>query len=90
MSFRARLTLVAAAAVALAVVAASALVYVVVRGELRGPVDNSLRQSQQEILGLPPDQIGHAIFEARANLGRAVVYPQVVKADGTTLRPTGT
>ena len=43
MSFRARLTLVAAAAVALAVVAASAVVYVVVRNELRSRVDNDLR-----------------------------------------------
>ena len=43
MSFRARLTLVAAAAVALAVVAASAVVYVVVRDQLRGQVDDALR-----------------------------------------------
>jgi two-component system, OmpR family, sensor histidine kinase MprB len=44
MSFRARLTLVAAAAVALAVVAASAVAYVVVRDQLTGQVDDALRQ----------------------------------------------
>jgi two-component system sensor histidine kinase MprB len=42
-SFRARLTLVAATAVALAVVAASAVVYIVVRNELTSQVDNDLR-----------------------------------------------
>jgi two-component system sensor histidine kinase MprB len=88
-TFRLRLTLVAAAAVALAVVVASAVVYLVVRGELRGPVDHSLRQSQQEILALPTDQIDHAFFEARAELGRAVVYPQFVKADGSRILPQG-
>jgi two-component system sensor histidine kinase MprB len=43
MSFRARLALVAAAAVALAVVAASAVAYVVVRDQLTGEVDAALR-----------------------------------------------
>ena len=42
MSFRRRLTLVAAVAVGVAVVAASAIVYLVVRHELRDQVDSSL------------------------------------------------
>jgi two-component system sensor histidine kinase MprB len=42
-SFRTRLTLVAAAAVALAVVIASLVVYVVVRNQLRGQVDDALQ-----------------------------------------------
>jgi two-component system sensor histidine kinase MprB len=88
-SFRVRLTLVAAAAVAIAVVAASAVVYVVVRGELRGPVDDSLRASEHEILQLPIGEIDRAFFEARAQLRRAVVYPQIVKADGSTILPSG-
>jgi two-component system sensor histidine kinase MprB len=41
-TFRRRLTLVSAAAVAVAVVAASAIVYFVVRDQLRGQVDSSL------------------------------------------------
>ena len=44
MTLRRRLALVAAAAVAVAVVLASGIVYVVVRGELRGQLDTELRQ----------------------------------------------
>ena len=43
MTLRARLTLSAAAAVALAVVLASIAVYFVVRSELRGEVDDALK-----------------------------------------------
>ncbi len=43
MSFRRRITLAAAAAVAVAVVIASLLTYVLVRNELRGQIDSSLR-----------------------------------------------
>jgi two-component system sensor histidine kinase MprB len=49
MTFRARLTLVAAAAVALAVILASIIVYVVVRHQLRSQVDSSLRGRAAEI-----------------------------------------
>jgi len=44
MTFRRRLVLVAASAVAVSVALASAIVYVVVRGELRGRVDAQLRR----------------------------------------------
>ncbi len=44
MSFRLRQTLVTALAVALAIAAASAIVYVLVRSELRGQVDDALRE----------------------------------------------
>jgi two-component system sensor histidine kinase MprB len=50
LSFRARLTLVAAAAVALAVVAASLVVFLVVRNQLRGQVDGALRTRANEIV----------------------------------------
>src|SRR5207245_10625550 len=89
MSFRARMTLVAAAAVALAVVVASAVVYVVVRGELRGPVDADLRSRAAYIAGLPPEDIERALFHLQAELGGAGGYPQVVRSDGGTLRPPG-
>jgi two-component system sensor histidine kinase MprB len=49
-SFRARLTLVAAAAVALAVVVASLVVFLVVRNQLRGQVDNALHSRAQQIV----------------------------------------
>ena len=62
MTFRARLALVAAAAVALAVVAASGVVYLVVRDELYSSVDDSLRNSMERIQAGPavPDWTGPA------------------------------
>jgi two-component system, OmpR family, sensor histidine kinase MprB len=48
-SFRTRLALVAAVAVALAVVAASAVVFIVVRNQLRGELDDSIRSGAEEI-----------------------------------------
>jgi two-component system, OmpR family, sensor histidine kinase MprB len=57
MSFRVRLTLVAAAAVALAVVIASLVVYFVVRGQLVSSLDVSLRDRATEVLHEPPERI---------------------------------
>jgi len=80
MSFRARLALVAAAAVALAVVAASAVVYFVVKDELYSSVDSSLQSSMEHIQRGPvfdftdgPPQPG--VFGG---------YPQAVRQDGVT------
>ena len=53
MSFRRRLTFACAAAVALAVVAASALTYVLVRDQLKGQIDSSLRQATQMAEAMP-------------------------------------
>jgi len=88
MSFRARLTLVAAAAVALAVVIASAVIYVVARGELRGPVDDGLRASATDLARLPPDDIARSYRHLQAEFGNAA-YPQFVNADGSTLPVLG-
>jgi two-component system sensor histidine kinase MprB len=52
-SFRTRLTIVAAAAVALAVVAASLVTLVVVRNQLRGQVDAALKSRASEIVNSP-------------------------------------
>ena len=49
MTFRTRLTIVAAAAVAFAVVVASLVVFLVVRNQLRGQVDDALSNRAQEI-----------------------------------------
>ena len=51
MSFRTRLTLVVAAAVALALVGASPVVYAIVRTQLRKPVDQTLAQRAAELDG---------------------------------------
>jgi two-component system, OmpR family, sensor histidine kinase MprB len=89
MTFRARLALVAAAAVALAVVVASFVVYFVVRTELRSPIDESLRNSVSEVQLSPPDEIGRALFHMKAKLGGAPGYPQVVKPDGSSIPAFG-
>jgi two-component system sensor histidine kinase MprB len=87
-SFRARLTLVAAAAVALAVVIASAVIYIVVRGELRGPVDDSLRAAAVDLARLPPEDVARSYRHLEAEFGN-VAYPQFVNADGSTLPVLG-
>jgi two-component system sensor histidine kinase MprB len=89
MSFRARLALVAAAAVALAVLVASAVVYIVVRDELRGTVDDALRGRAAEISRFPLRAIqeGDRPVLEGPGLGGAPGYIQVVRSDGTTIRP---
>jgi two-component system sensor histidine kinase MprB len=84
MSFRARLALVAAAAVALAVVAASAVVYVVVRDQLYSSVDDSLRNSMARIASGPSFPI-----DEPPQPGVFGGYPQVVRADGEVFRRAG-
>jgi two-component system, OmpR family, sensor histidine kinase MprB len=88
-SFRARLALVAAAAVALAVLLASAVVYVVVREDLRGTVDDALRDRAAEISRFPLRAIqeGDRPVLEGPGLGGAPGYIQVVQSDGTTIRP---
>jgi two-component system sensor histidine kinase MprB len=84
MSFRVRLTLVAATAVALAVALASVVVYVVVRNELRAQVDDSLNSRAEEIV---QTSIPRGPFEVpRAPLGGPGDYVQAVRDDGRTLR----
>jgi two-component system sensor histidine kinase MprB len=85
MSFRARLALVAAAAVALAVVAASGVVYIVVRDQLYASVDDSLRNSMERIQAGPAFQIGQGPPQPGVFGG----YPQVVRADGEVFRRPG-
>jgi two-component system, OmpR family, sensor histidine kinase MprB len=82
MSFRARLALVAAAAVALAIVAASFAVYFVVKDQLRATIDDNLRHSAVEIQRTPPDDILRGLFHLKAQLGGAPGFPQVVRPDG--------
>jgi two-component system sensor histidine kinase MprB len=85
MSFRTRLALVAATAVALAVVAASFIVYFVVRDQLRATVDDSLQSTAAQIQASPPHDFEHFGTPA-GELGGATVYPQVVDANGRVYR----
>jgi two-component system sensor histidine kinase MprB len=91
--FRRRLILLSAAAVAVAVVLASGIAFVVVRSELRGQVDDQLRQIVDEIV-VPtrvPTPGGRSVVVIPPDeFGGAAGYAQVVQPDGTVLRPLGT
>ncbi len=94
MSLRTRLTLAAAGAVAVAVLVASIGVYFVVRGQLRGEVDSSLRQRAELIQRIPAGARPVAPGErfpvvAPAGLGGASGYLQIVESDGSVSRPGG-
>ena len=90
MSFRARIAIGAAAAVALAVVLASVVVFFVVRGELRAQIDDTLEERAQEIFRIPLSEIplrnGESFLGIRPGFGQPNTFVQVVKADGDTLR----
>jgi two-component system, OmpR family, sensor histidine kinase MprB len=87
MTFRARLILAAAVAVAIAVAAASAVVYFIVRGELRGQVDNGLRERWGRVAehsvkpGFQPGQFFVNI--PLPEYGSAGGIPQLVKETAT-------
>ena len=89
MSFRARLALVAAAAVALAVILASVVVFLVVRNQLYREVDNRLKTRAYELAnsGLHPDTApdGKPFLEARPGTYLGFDYIQAVEANGSTL-----
>src|SRR6188474_2017735 len=85
MSFRARLALVAAAAVALAVLTASFVIYFVVRDQLRSTMDDSLKTTAGQIQSSPPHDFNHFGVTA-GEPGEASIYPQVVDANGTRFR----
>jgi two-component system sensor histidine kinase MprB len=101
MSLRARLTLAAAAAVAIAVLLASVVVFVFVRSQLRGQVDNSLRQGADFFASLPapPGALGQLTVGTDGEGGiqitqvpalrPATVYVQVVSARGRVMGATG-
>jgi two-component system, OmpR family, sensor histidine kinase MprB len=86
MSFRARLALVAAAAVALAVLTASFVVYFVVRNQLRATVDDSLRTTAAQLRLTPFHDFEHFATPA-GELGGATGYPQGVDASGKVYLP---
>ena len=88
MSFRARLALVAAAAVALAVLTASFVIYFVVRDQLRATVDDSLKTTAAQLREAPPHDFEHFATPA-GELGGATVYPQGVDSAGRVFLPPG-
>ena len=94
MSFRARIAVASAAAVALSIVAASVLVYVIAREQLRAPVDEALEARAAELLQRPglaviSGQGGQPYLAVRPEFGEARGYVQLVQTDGTTIVPIG-
>jgi two-component system sensor histidine kinase MprB len=88
MTFRTRLTLVSTAAVAVAVVLASAVIYVVSRGQLRGQVDDALKARLRAVAySMIPG--GVRIDFPDVPLGGAGGYAQIVSDDGRVFREEG-
>jgi len=91
MSFRARIAIAAASAVALAVITASAVVYVVARVQLRAPIDEALERRAAEItshpLALFNSPEGDVYLGVRPEFGEARGYVQLVKKDGSVILP---
>jgi two-component system sensor histidine kinase MprB len=86
MSFRARLALVAAAAVALAILTASFVIYFVVRDQLLATIDDSLQTIAAQLRTTPVHDFAHFGTPA-GELGGATVLPQAVDADGKVYLP---
>jgi two-component system sensor histidine kinase MprB len=84
MSFRLRVALLAGAAVAIAVVAASGVVYVVVRHQLLGEVDSSLVNRARDFVQRPGPgrEFGIVPLGPRANLGGPPTLLQAIGANG--------
>ena len=84
MSFRLRVTLLAAAAVAAAVAASAAVVYVVVRHQLLGEVDSSLVSRARSFVEHPPPgfEVGYVQLGPQASLGGPPTYLQVIDSSG--------
>jgi two-component system sensor histidine kinase MprB len=91
MSFRARIAVGSAAAVALSVVVASIIVYVIAGEQLRAPVDAALRDRAAEIsvqgISIITTPDGTKFLALRPEFGEARGYVQIVRADGDVIVP---
>jgi two-component system sensor histidine kinase MprB len=92
-SFRARIAVGSAAAVALAVVLASILLYVVAGRQLRLPIDDALRARAAELtrrpIGLLESGDGGTFLAVRPQFGEARGYVQLVQSSGDVIVPVG-
>jgi two-component system sensor histidine kinase MprB len=91
MSFRARIAVGSAAAVAFSVVAASIAVYLIAREQLRKPVDDALEarafQIEAQQLHVIPGQGGQPYLAVLPEFGEARGYVQLVRTNGEVLVP---
>ena len=84
MSLRKRLSLIAGASVAVAVLLAVLVCYMVVRGQLRDQVDTELHQQAQAVTNGNIHALGQPIPGIPASRGGPAQYVQGVAADGDT------
>jgi two-component system, OmpR family, sensor histidine kinase MprB len=91
MTFRARLTLASAAAVAVAIVGASAATYAVVRSELRSQLDDTLQSRARDLpprLDIIRDPNGEQFLGLRPErFGGVAVFTQLVRRDCGAITP---
>ena len=89
MSLRRRISFVAAAAVAIAVVLAACVCYFVVRGQLRGQVDAALKAQASAVQHGDLESVGQSFPGIPATAGGPAPYGQFVASDGTVAQPRG-
>ena len=82
MPLRRRLAYAAAGAVAVAVVLACAICYMVVRGQLRGQVDSALKAQAALVLQNGPAGLGGGVVSLPPNAGGPAPYGQIVSGGG--------
>jgi two-component system, OmpR family, sensor histidine kinase MprB len=95
MTLRRRVTLMSALVVGATLVLASGVCYFVMRGELRGQIDDSLREQGAQVARIPPQRVNAEDFPRRVpqpqrRTGASQAYVQFVSADGVARRPPGT
>jgi two-component system sensor histidine kinase MprB len=88
-SLRRRISYVAAAAVAIAIVLAALVCYWVVRGQLRGEVDNELKAQAAAIEHGDYHSLTQQVPGLPASAGGPAPYVQAVLADGTAIPSQG-
>jgi two-component system sensor histidine kinase MprB len=88
MTFRARLTLVSTAAVAIAIVLASGAIFVITRGQLRGQVDDALK-ARLHAVSYRIVRAGVQFTFPDLPLGAASGYAQLVDSSGDVTLPDG-
>ncbi len=89
MSLRRRISFVAAAAVAIAIVLAACVCYFVVRGQLRGQVDSALKAQASAAQQGIPRALNEPFAAIPASAGGPAPYVQAVAADGTVIPVQG-
>jgi two-component system sensor histidine kinase MprB len=89
MPLRRRITLVAAAVVAVAVAAAVVVSFYAVRGQLMGQIDNELTEQAVQVQNNPVGSLLRGMPALPAKSGGPIPYWQIVSASGDSLGQSG-